>query len=191
MGVPTQIGEHPHRVITITIDHLINDIGISAANQAILRQIEAALADINDEFIDIKVNLYAGAIFVTQRFEITASDLTTKDVANDILITDGSPVPFRWNVAVFPYSISVGFGQSVEPWMKLNDTTHNNDAFRKEWDGLDWVDVERSGLCMSVFDEPEQLQCYEWDSHILTPKAWVIGQTVQLTQIVSNQVVLP
>lgn len=137
------------------------------------------------------VNNFANITCVTQRFEITAAHLSTKDVANDILITTGSPIDFRWNVAVFPHSISVGFGESVEPWVKLNDTTHNNDAFRKEWSGTEWVDVERSGLCLSVFEEPTQLQCYEWDSHILKPKAWVIGQTVQLIQLVTDKVVLP
>lgn len=191
MTLSSQIGEHPHRVITITIDHLINDIGISAANREILEQIEAALGDINDELLSIKINVYAGAVCVTQRFEITAADLSTRDVANDILTTVGSPLAFRWDVAVFPHSVSVGFGESVEPWIKLNDTTHNNAAFRKEWDGAEWVDVERSGLCLSVFNEPTQLQCLEWDAHILTPKAWVIGQTVQLIQFVSNQVTLP
>lgn len=181
---------HPHRVITITIGHLINDVGISPALREIIEQIEAAFGDINSELIDI-TTVYTGLIVVTQRFEITAAHLSTKDIANDILTTTGSPLSFRWNVAVFPYGVSVGFGESVEPWMKLNDTTHNNDAFRKEWDGTKWVDVERSGLCMSVFGEPTQLQCYEWDAHILKPCAWVIGQTVQLIQLVTDKVALP
>jgi len=133
----------------------------------------------------------SNSVLVTQRFEITAAFLLTTDVSNDTLITTGSPSAFRWNIAVFPYAVSVGFGESVEPWVKLNDTTHNNDAFKATWSGSAWTLSERSGLCLSVYQQPTHLQCLEWDSHILKPKAWVIGQTVQLVQLITDKVKLP
>lgn len=130
-------------------------------------------------------------VVVTQRFKIEQKHLETKDVVNDTLLTDGAPIPFVWNIAPFKYSISVGFGESVEPWIKLNDLNHNILAHRIETVAGVKTVKERHGICLSIFDEPTKLQRFEWDSDILKPYAWTIGQTVDLEQIVIPSVTLP
>ena len=142
--------------------------------QLILKKLKSALWFVN-------IN---GTITITQRIVIAAEHLTTTDVANDTLITHGTPIPFRWNdPRTQDYSINPGVGQSVEPWVLLRDHAHNIDAYRINWTGTVLALEERMGIAMSVFDQPTYLQAMEWDAtHNLVGVDWPIGWTVDLRQ---------
>lgn len=138
MGTPiTQIEQHPRRVITITIGHLINDIGISKANRDILEQIEAAFGDVNMELIDITTNIHLGNEDAYQEFWLTASDLedsTDPDgnvVANSVLLTQSQtavefdwPRTFRQNCTV-----QIGPGDNVQDHAFVQNLDFNIDGF--------------------------------------------------------------
>ena len=117
---------HPRRVITITIGHLINDEGISAANRKILEQIMAAFGDINNELIDITNSIYLtkGQPIAWQFFQVTAAMLESSDdpdgnpVVRSVLTTNGlaqSDHQFNWMMSggVRGYRIVMGPGRGV------------------------------------------------------------------------------
>jgi len=146
--------------------------------QLVLHRIKRALWFVN-------VN---GTITITQRIVISAENLTTTDVTDDTLITNGTPIDFRWNdPRTQDYSINVGPGQSVEPWILLRDHAHNILSYQVVKSGGVRSLEPRLGICMSVFDQPTHLQAFEWDTSdpdedVLTPVDWVVGWTVDLRQ---------
>lgn len=99
--------EQPLREIVITIDHLINDKAISPSNKNILRQIQSAMGDINENFRYLFVNVSQGdklgqAYFLGQ---ITVANLSSSDdpdsvsIPRSVLATDGllqSKHQFNW-----------------------------------------------------------------------------------------------
>ena len=102
--------EQPLKEILITIDHLINDDDISPSNQDILKQIQFAFSDVNENFRYLFVNVHQGDKLPQAYFfgRIVAGNLSPSDDPNDasvprsVLATNGltqSNHQFNWKQA--------------------------------------------------------------------------------------------
>lgn len=147
------------------------------------------LLDEKDQIL-AELSLWFGKVTVTQKLTITSDHLTTTTVADDTLITLGSPRAFAWNDPRFQdRSINIEVGTGVQPWEHIwSWKAHPRRAVQPVMDEstaeISWRKGE--GMVTHVFKKPTYLQRIEWQQiggkWKLWPMAWDIGTQVDLTQ---------
>ena len=150
-----EIGHHPQRVITITIKHLINDEGISAANRDILEQIESALGDINNEFIEIyKITDYIDAdayaeFTLTDAYLEDSYDIEGNLVPDSVIVADSQTSrPFNWPRTYSQNAtIQVGPGDNVQDYAFIQNPDFAILGFAVQGGGPDSFSLKPRRAC--------------------------------------------
>jgi len=190
------IGDKGETIMLFGKHRVMTDSGISAANAGIIKRIAGALNDTDYNFKQLHnwISLAGGVAFVYQKLTIAATDLATTEVANDTLMTTGSPIGFRWDDPRCFRSIHVEPATGVYPWDFVWDRkTHINPSIQHAVDPVTGVITHETGqdAVTQVYAQPSYLQRLRWTASApfkLSPLAWEVDQHVELLQLIPTGV---